>query len=184
MAGWANGWTLSYVGISATALVLVWLERRRHVAVRWGRVALWVGMAAVSGLVGWSVLTCAWLHFGPEGTIAALPFCVLASSYWAAFVVGAFLPLYSVVLCWYARRYGAEETNRQFVIRSALALGLPGGLWVAYGFAAPFYEIGHSLREGLTYGGFATVTFWIALAGPRLLISRLGPGQLAGRVAA
>ena len=184
MGGWLNGWTLTYLVISLVVTVLLWLDRRRPVNVSWARVVLWVGSAAVFGLVAWSVLACIWFRLIGSERIADFPFCVLSSGFWAMFVVGAFLPLYALLLSWYARQFGARETSRRSVVVSALALGLPGALWVAYGFASPFYDIGHAVHESLTYGTLATSAFWFAIAGPRLLFRQLAAGQLVRQVAA
>jgi hypothetical protein len=113
-----------------------------------------------------------------------VPFCILGSAYWAAFVVAAFLPLYALLLIWYARRFGGTEVTRRFVVLASLILGVPGALWVAYANAFPVYELQRSVRLGSSYGALALLSFWVALVSPRLLVGRLGPGQLRRLVGA
>ena len=151
---------------------------------RWRRVTAWLGLAAVSGLLAWSVTACLWLNATSEDSWdwRMLPVCVLGSAFWAAFVVSAFLPLYLLLLMWYARRFASAEVTRQSVILAALVLGLPGALWVAYAYAFPIYELRRSLIQAGTYGGLALLSFWVALAVPRLIVRRLGPGELLERV--
>jgi hypothetical protein len=139
-------------------------------------------LAAISGLLAWSLLACLWLgwveaHSSWEWRM--VPLCLFGSAYWATFVVGAFVPLYSLLLAWYARRFSSTENSRRSVLWAALALALPGALWIAYAYAFPIYDLGRSVTQVATYGGLALVSFWLALAGPRLLVKRLGPGELS-----
>ena len=185
---WLNGWTLTYALACAVLLLATRAARRRSAPVRWRRVAAWLVFAAMFGLLTWSLLACLWLKLveAPPSSWEwrMVPFCLLGSAYWATFVVGAFVPLYSLLLAWYARRFGSSENTRRSVLWAALALGLPGALWIAYAHAFPIYDLRRSVAEATTYGGLALVSFWVALAGPRLIVQRLGPGELTERVAA
>ena len=188
MQEWLNGWTLTYALACTVLLVATRAARQRSASVRWGRVVAWLVFAGVVGLLTWSLLACVWLVLveAPPSPWdwRMVPFCLVGAAYWATIVVGAFLPLYSLLLAWYARRFGSGENTRRSVMWAALALGLPGALWIAYAYAFPIFDLRRSVAEATTYGGLALVSFWVALAAPRLIIHRLGPGELSERVAA
>jgi hypothetical protein len=187
MADWFNGWTLTYAVACAVVLLAIRGGSRLAVTIYWKRVMAWLGLAAVFGLVTWSALACLWMGLFETRRGAwdwrTVPFCLFGSAFWAGFVVAAFVPLYLLLLVWYTRRFGSAEATRGSVILAALWLGLPGALWVAYANAFPVYELSHSVEEAGVYGGLALVSFWIALAAPRLIVRQLGPGQLSERVA-
>ena len=203
MAEWLNGWTATYAVACGLLLLAVRAERHRSAPTPWKRVAAWLGLAAIFGIVAWSILACVWLHLlSPPSTVVSdmrplvfadprpswhwlmVPACILGSAFWATPVVGAFVPLYLLLLIWYARRYGGAEHSLRMVILAAFFLGMPGAFWIAYAYASPVYDLRRSVNEAAVYGGLALASFWIALAGPRVIVKRLGAGQLSGRVAA
>jgi hypothetical protein len=188
LAGWANGWTFTYGAACSLAVAGIWMDRRQTHAVRWLRLGAWLALAAVLGIVFWSVLGCLWLHLVEHPQMVILGWdpvaCVLGSSWWAGFVVAALLPLYALLLTWYTQRYGAKEDGRKVIAARMLLLSLPGALWIAYAYAFPVIDLARSFRQGSAYGGIAFASCWLALTGPRLVSRRLGAGALWRRVAA
>jgi hypothetical protein len=182
LLGWANGWTFSYLIACGLVLLAIRLEPHRAGEVRWLRVGAWLALAAALGVVVWSVLGCLWLHLVEHRKLVIASWdpvaCVLGSSFWAGFVVAALLPLYALLLTWYAQRYGAKERSHEFVATRLLLLSLPGALWIAYAYGLPVYDLGRSIRQGAGYGGMALASLWLALAVPRLVVRQLGVGAL------
>ena len=186
MSAWLNGWTITYAAACAAMVIAIRSTRAPSEPLRWARLAGWLGGAALTTLVVWSVLACLALHV-PAGTAMdwrILPVCFLGSAFWASIIIGAFLPLYALLLVWYARRQAWQEASLRSVARWSLTLSLPAAVWVAYANAFPTYgDPGRSLRLGLTAGVLALVSCWVGLLAPRT-VRALGVGRLSGRAAA
>jgi hypothetical protein len=180
--GW-NGWTVSYIVACGLVLAGIWVDRRQMPAVRWWRLGAWLLLATTLAICSWSVLGCAWLQMverpGPVVSGWHLLTCALGSGYWAGFVAAALLPLYALLVTWYAQRCGGRETTLWTLLGGMLLLSLPGALWIAYAYAFPVHDFARSVQQGASRGGIALASCWLGLALPRVVCPWLGIGALS-----